>query len=79
MIIKKVLPILLGILMLLSIGASAAATTNPTSYNTSQISQAAGVVKNTVETKNSLPPNVTIGNTKVSNSQFLYLLTTATK
>ena len=77
--IKKVLPVMLGILMILSIGGSAAATTNPTSYNTSQISQAAGVVKNTVETKNSLPPNVTIGNTKVSNSQFLYLLTTATK
>jgi hypothetical protein len=79
MIIKKVLPILLGILMLLSIGASAAATTNSTSYNTNQISQAASVVKHNVDTKYSLPTSVTVGSSKVTNSQFLYLLTTATK
>jgi hypothetical protein len=76
MIIKKFIPILISLLMLFSIGASAAATT---SFNTSQISHAAGIVKTNVETKNSLPPNETVGNTTVSNAQFLYLLTTATK
>lgn len=78
MIIKKVLPILLGMLMLLSLGATSAAT-NPDSYNASQISQAASVVKHNVETKYNLPNNVTVGNTQVTNSQFLYLMTTATK
>jgi len=73
--IKKVLPILIGILMLLSIGASSAATT----YNTSQISQAAVSVKHNVETNYGLPSSVTVNNSKVTNSQFLYLLTTATK
>jgi hypothetical protein len=72
--IKKVLPILIGILMLLSIGASSAATTN-----TSQISQAAVSVKHNVETNYGLPSSVTVNNSKVTNSQFLYLLTTATK
>jgi hypothetical protein len=76
MIIKKMLPVLISLLILLSIGASAAATT---SYNTTQISKAAGVVKTNVDTKNSLPPNVSVGNTTVTNPQFLYLLTTATK
>ena len=42
MIIKKVIPVLVGLIMLLSIGASAAATANSTTtYNTTQITQAA--------------------------------------
>ena len=76
MIDKKVLPILIGILMLCSIGASAAATT---SYNTSQIGQAAISVKHSVDNKYTLPSNVIVGSSKVTNSQFLYLLTKATK
>jgi len=77
MIIKKVFPLVLSILMLMSIGAAAAS--NSVSYNTGQISQTAVDVKKTIETKNNLPNIVTIGNSKVTNSQFLYLLTTATK
>ncbi len=64
--------------MLLSIGASAAATTSSTSFNTTQISQSAVAVKHNVDTKYSLPTSVAVGNTKVTNSQFLYLLTKAT-
>jgi hypothetical protein len=80
MIIKKAVPILLGLIMLLSIGASAAATANSTTtYNTSQITQAATAVKNNVDNKYVLPNNVTINNTQITNPQFLYILTTATK
>ncbi len=79
MIVKKALPILLGIIMLLSIGASAAAPTNATSYNTTQITQSAKDVKYTVEHKYTLPNNVSVGNTTITNSQFLYILATATK
>ena len=79
MIAKKALPILLGIIMLLSIGASAAATTNSTSYNTTQITQSAKDVKYTVEHKYTLPNNVSVGNTSITNQQFLYILATATK
>ena len=74
--IKKFVPIMIGVLMLLSIGAAAAATP---SYNASQIGQAATTVKTNVDTKYSLPKDVTVGTTKVSNQQFLYLLSTATK
>ena len=47
MIIKKTIPILIGLFMLLCIGASAAATTanSTTTYNTTQITQAATAVK----------------------------------
>ncbi len=76
MLIKKVLPILLGVLMICSLGASAAVTTN---YNASQIGQSAGDVKHTVETKYALPSYETVGGKNVSNPQFLYLLTRATK
>jgi len=79
MLSKKFVPILVGIFMLLSIGAAAAATTSSTSYNTTQISQSAVAVKHNVDTKYSLPTSVAVGNTKVTNSQFLYLLTKATK
>jgi hypothetical protein len=84
MIIKKVLPFLVAMLMILSTaaGASAAANTtaaNTTSFNTSQISQSAGVVKSYIETNQSLPNNVTVGNAQVTPSQYLYLLTTATQ
>ncbi len=79
MTIKKVLPILVGVLMLLSMGASAAVTANSTSYNTSQIAQSASVVKHNVETNYSLPSYVKVGNKNVTKSQFLYLMTTATK
>lgn len=65
--------------MLLSIGSSAAVTTNSTNFTTSQISQAAVSVKHDVETNYGLPSSVTVGSSKVTNSQFLYLLTTATK
>ena len=76
MITKKILLLMLGVLIFLSIGATAAATP---SYNASQIGQAAGVVKANVDTKYSLPKNVTVGTTQVSNQQFLYLLSTETK
>jgi hypothetical protein len=79
MLIKKVLPIMLGVLMILSIGTSAAVTTNSTSFSTSQISQAAVNVQKNVDTKYSLPNNVTVGNKTVTNYQFLYLLSSATK
>jgi hypothetical protein len=46
MIIKKIIPILLGLIMILSIGASAAATANSTTtYNTTQITPTASAVK----------------------------------
>lgn len=76
MLIKKAFPILLGMLILLSIGASTATTP---SFSTSQISQSANHTKQYVETNYNLPKNVTVGTTTVSNPQFLYLLTTATK
>ena len=80
MIIKKAIPILIGLIMLLSIGASAAATANSTTtYNTTQITQTASAVKYNVEHKYTLPNNVTIGNTQITNPEFLYILTTATK
>jgi hypothetical protein len=79
MIVKKALPILLGIIMLLSIGASAAVPTNATSYNTTQITQSAKDVKYTVEHKYTLPNNVSVNNTTITNPQFLYILATATK
>jgi hypothetical protein len=80
MIIKKIMPILLGLIMILSIGASAAATANSTTtYNTTQITQTASAVKYNVEHKYTLPNNVTIGNTQITNPEFLYILTTATK
>jgi hypothetical protein len=79
MISKKALPIVLGIIMLLSMGASAAVTNNSTSYNTTQITQSAKDVKYTVEHKYTLPNNVSVGNTQITNPQFLYILATATK
>ncbi len=82
--IKKILPVLVSMLMLLSIvaGTSAAAnttTSNSTSYNISQISQSASNVKSYVDSNGNLPNNVKVGNTTVIPSQFLYLLTTATQ
>ena len=77
---KKAIPILVGLIMLLSIGASAAASANSTTtYNTTQVTQAASAVKYNVEHKYTLPNNVTIGNTQITNPEFLYILTTATK
>ena len=83
MIIKKTIPILIGLIMLLSIGASAAATANSTTtYNTTQITQAATAVKYNVEHKYTLPNNVTVVNSKgnstqITNPDFLYVLTTS--
>lgn len=74
MIIKKILPVLMALLILSSIGAASAATTN-----TSQVSQSAGTVKNYVEVNKSLPTNVDVGNQPVTPAQFLYLLTTSVK
>jgi hypothetical protein len=80
MIIKKAIPILMGLIMLLSIGASAAASANSTTtYTTNQITQTASAVKYNVEHKYTLPNNVNIGNTQITNPEFLYILTTATK
>jgi Pseudomurein-binding repeat len=79
MLIKKVLPIMLGVLMLLSIGTSAAVTTNSTSFSTSQIGQAAVAVQKNVDTKYDLPSSVTVGNKTVTNYQYLYLVSSATK
>ena len=81
MIIKKAIPILVGLIMLLSIGATAAAVpaNSSTTYNTTQVIQAASLVKSNVEHKYTLPNNVSIGNTQINNPQFLYILTTATK
>ncbi|MDD3984526.1 MAG: pseudomurein-binding repeat-containing protein [Methanobacterium sp.] len=78
MIDRKVLPIILGVLILISISAPAAVTTNSTSFSTGQISQAAGTVKNYVETKYGLPSTISIAGKQVTNYQFLYLLTSAT-
>ena len=75
MINRKVLPIMLGVIMLLSMGASAAVTT---SFSTGQVSQAAVTVKNNTETKYGLSSTVTVGGKNVSNYQFLYLLSSAT-
>ena len=61
MTIKKILPVLIGMLMLLSVSSAAAASTNntttiaPTSFNTTQIDQSASSVKTYVETKYGLP------------------------
>ena len=80
MIIKKIIPIILGLIMILSIGASAAATANSTTnYSTTQIIQMASAVKYNVEHKYTLLNNVTIGDTQITNPEFLYILTTATK
>ncbi|MGO9387654.1 MAG: pseudomurein-binding repeat-containing protein [Methanobacterium sp.] len=84
MIIKKVLPFLVAMLMILSTAAGASAAgnstaVNTTSFTTSQISQSAGVVISYVNKTHSLPNNVTVGNKQVTPSQYLYLLTTATQ
>ena len=66
MIIKKIIPIILGLIMILSIGASAAATANSTTnYSTTQIIQMASAVKYNVEHKYTLLNNVTIGDTRL--------------
>lgn len=77
MINKKMVSVLMGLLMIVSIGASAAAST-PGNYSVSQIGQSAGNVKNYVETQNSLPSKVSVGNKNVTTAQFLYLMTSAT-
>ncbi len=69
--------VLMGLLMLLSIGAAAAAS-NPGNYSVNQIGQSSGNVKNYVETQNGLPNKVSIGNKNVTTAQFLYLMTKAT-
>ncbi len=82
MIIKKVLPLMVAMLMFLSIGASAAAnstTASSTSFNTSQIIQSTGVVKSYVETNLTLPNKITVANSQVTPSQYLYLVSTATQ
>jgi len=78
MIVRKVLPIILGVLILISISAPAAVTTNSTNFTTGQISHVAGTVKNYVETKYGLPSTIAIDDKHVTNYQFLYLLTSAT-
>lgn len=75
---KKVFLILIGVFMLLSMGASAAASTTSTSFNSTQISYTAVSVKHNVETNYALPSYEKVGSTKVTNSQFLYLLNSAT-
>ncbi|MTK63269.1 MAG: hypothetical protein F8N15_01720, partial [Methanobacterium sp.] len=77
MINKKIVSVLMGLLMLLSIGASAAASTTG-NYSINQIGQSSANVKNYVETQNGLPSKVSIGNKNVTTAQFLYLMTTAT-
>jgi hypothetical protein len=76
--VKKFLPILIAVIMVSSIGASAAASNNTTSFNNSQIAQSAGHVKTYINTNYSLPTKVTVGNKNVTTAQFLYLLTSAT-
>ena len=84
MTIKRILPVLIGMLMLLSVSSAAAASTNnttsiaPTSFNTTQINQSAASVKTYVETKYGLPSEVKVGNNTVTSAQYLYLLTAAT-
>jgi hypothetical protein len=77
-IVKKFLPILIAVIMVSSIGASAAASNNTTGFTNSQIAQSAAHVKTYVNTTYSLPTKVTVGNKNVTTSQFLYLLTSAT-
>lgn len=69
--------VLIGLLMIVSIGASAATSTTG-NYSVSQIGQSSGNVKNYVETQNSLPSKVSVGNKNVTTAQFLYLMTSAT-
>lgn len=69
--------VLMGLLMIVSVGASAAAT-NTGNYSVNQIGQSSGNVKNYVETQNGLPNKVSIGNKNVTTAQFLYLMTSAT-
>lgn len=76
--IKKFLPILIAVIMVSSVGASAAASNNTTSFTNSQIGQSAGHVKTYVDTKYNLPSKVTVGSKNVTTAQFLYLLTSAT-
>jgi hypothetical protein len=66
-------------IMVCSIGASAATTSNATSFNTSQITQASGNVKHYVENDYGLSNTVKVGNKSVTEPQFLYLMTAATK
>ncbi|UTB33030.1 MAG: hypothetical protein NKF70_01790 [Methanobacterium sp. ERen5] len=77
MINKKMVSVLMGLLMIVSIGASAAASTT-SNYSVNQIGQSAGNVKTYVETQNGLPSKVSIGNKNVTTAQFLYLMTSAT-
>ncbi|ADZ09176.1 Pseudomurein-binding repeat-containing protein [Methanobacterium lacus] len=77
MINKKMVSVLIGLLMIVSIGASAATSTTG-NYSVSQIGQSSGNVKNYVETQNSLPSKVSVGNKNVTTAQFLYLMTSAT-
>lgn len=73
---NKVIPILVAMLTISSIGASAAAeTTTNNTYNTSQISAKAVDVKNYVEKNYNLTPTVTINGTKINTTDYLYLLT----
>jgi len=69
---QKILPVFLALLMFISMGAASAANTT---FNTSSISNSASNVKTHVDTYHKLPSYVTVNGTKVSPSQFLYLLT----
>lgn len=71
MIKKKILPVLIALLMILSMGAASAANATVT---TSSISNSAGDVKNSVDTNKTLPTSVTVDSQQVTPSQFLYLL-----
>lgn len=68
----------MAVLIVSSIGASAAASNNTTSFTNSQIAMSAKNVKTYVNTTYSLPNKVAVGNKNVTTSQFLYLLTSAT-
>ncbi len=68
---------LLGLALLLSVGAVSAATTNGTILTTNQVNSASTAVESYVETNHKIPGNVTISGKKMSMPQFLELSTTA--
>ena len=81
MITKKLVSVLIGILMIINIGSSAAANSTSSDVNNidiNQIGKSAVNFKHYLEANYAIPNNVNVGNKTVSTSQYLYLLTAAT-
>lgn len=81
MITRKIVSVLIGVLMIISIGSSAAANSTGSDnadVDINQIGKSAVNVKNYVESNYTIPNTVHVGNKTVNSSQYLYLLTSAT-